>query len=49
MELLIPAFVTGLPAMLAPCSITLLPVMISGSLGERNVFKAGADYFLINI
>ncbi len=39
MEFLIPSLIAGFLTILAPCSITLLPVMLSGSLGTKNVFK----------
>jgi len=39
MEYLIPSFIAGVLTILAPCSVTLLPVMLSGSAGERNPWK----------
>lgn len=39
MEHLIPSFLAGVLTVLAPCTVTLLPVMLSSSLGERNLWK----------
>jgi len=39
MEFFIPSFIAGLLTILAPCSITLLPVMLSGSIGTKSVFR----------
>lgn len=37
MELLIPAFLAGVITVASPCTITLLPVIISGSLAEKSI------------
>jgi len=39
MEFLIPAFLAGVLTMLAPCTITLLPVIIGGTVGEKNKWR----------
>lgn len=39
MEFLIPSLIAGFLTILAPCSITLLPVMLSGSLGTKSSFR----------
>ncbi|PIR55114.1 hypothetical protein COU74_02955 [Candidatus Peregrinibacteria bacterium CG10_big_fil_rev_8_21_14_0_10_36_19] len=39
MELLIPSFLAGILTILAPCVLTLLPVIIGGSLGEKNPLR----------
>lgn len=39
MEFLIPSLIAGFLTILAPCSVTLLPVMLSGSLGTKSVFR----------
>ena len=36
MEFLIPSFLAGVLTMLAPCTITLLPVILGGSVGGKN-------------
>lgn len=37
--MLIPAFLAGVLTVLAPCTITLLPVIIGGSVTEKNPWK----------
>lgn len=39
MELLIPSFLAGILTVLAPCVLTLLPVIIGGSVGEKNPLR----------
>lgn len=39
MEFLIPSFLAGVLTMLAPCTITLLPIIIGGTVGEKNRWK----------
>jgi len=39
MELLIPSFLAGVLTVLAPCVLSLLPVIIGGSLGEKNPWR----------
>lgn len=39
MEFLIPSFLAGALTILAPCTLTLLPVMIGGSVTEKNPLK----------
>lgn len=39
MEYLIPSFFAGVLTVLAPCVITLLPIILSGSLGEKDPLK----------
>lgn len=39
MEYLIPSFFAGVLTVFAPCVITLLPVMLGGSLGEKDGLK----------
>ncbi|HMR01698.1 MAG TPA: cytochrome C biogenesis protein, partial [Candidatus Gracilibacteria bacterium] len=37
--MLIPAFLAGVLTVLAPCTLTLLPVIIGGSVTEKNPWK----------
>ncbi len=39
MEYLIPSFFAGILTVLAPCVITLLPIILGGSLGEKDLLK----------
>lgn len=39
MELLIPSFLAGALTILAPCTVTLLPVMLGGSVTEKHPLK----------
>ncbi len=39
MEFLVASFIAGVLTILAPCSVTLLPVMLSGSVTERNPWR----------
>lgn len=39
MEFLIPSFIAGLLTVLAPCVVTLLPVILGGSLGTKNPWR----------
>jgi cytochrome c-type biogenesis protein len=39
MEFIIPAFLAGVLTMLAPCTITLLPIIIGGTVGEKNRWR----------
>ena len=39
MELLIPSFLAGILTVLAPCVLSLLPVIIGGSIGEKNPWR----------
>lgn len=39
MEYLIPSFLAGILTVLAPCVVTLLPIILGGSLGEKNFLR----------
>lgn len=39
MEYLIASFFAGVLTVLAPCVITLLPIILGGSLGQKNILK----------
>ena len=39
MELLIPSFLAGVLTVLAPCVLSLLPIIIGGSVGEKNPLR----------
>ncbi len=39
MQLLITSFLAGILTILAPCVLTLLPIIIGGSLGEKNPYR----------
>lgn len=39
MELLIPSFLAGILTILAPCVLSLLPVILGGTLGEKNPWR----------
>lgn len=39
MDHIIPSFIAGVLTVLAPCTVTILPVMLSSSLGERSAWK----------
>lgn len=39
MELFIPSFLAGILTVLAPCVLSLLPVIIGGSFGEKNPLR----------
>lgn len=39
MEFLIPSFLSGILTVLAPCVLSLLPVIIGGSIGEKNKWR----------
>lgn len=39
MEFLIPSFIAGVLTVLAPCVLTLLPVILGGTVGERNKWR----------
>src|SRR3990167_4528988 len=39
MELFIPSFLAGVLTVLAPCVLSLLPIIIGGSLGEKNPLR----------
>lgn len=39
MEYLIPSFLAGILTVLAPCVLTLLPVILGGTLGERSKWR----------
>ncbi|PIQ78222.1 cytochrome C biogenesis protein [Candidatus Peregrinibacteria bacterium CG11_big_fil_rev_8_21_14_0_20_46_8] len=39
MELFIPSFLAGVLTVLAPCVLSLLPVIIGGSVGEKNALR----------
>jgi len=39
MEFLIPSLIAGFLTILAPCSVTLIPVMLGGSLTAKNPFR----------
>lgn len=56
MEFLIPSFLAGALTILAPCTVTLLPVMIGGSVTEKNPLKPlivalslGASVFIFTL
>ncbi len=40
MELLLISFIAGMLTVLAPCVLPILPVILSGSLGQRSVIRA---------
>jgi len=56
MELLIPSFLAGLLTVLAPCVIAVLPVILGGTLGQKNKWRPlvialslGVSVFLFTI
>ena len=56
MEFLIPSFLAGALTILAPCTVTLLPVMLGGSVTEKNPLRPlivglslGASVFIFTL
>ncbi len=39
MEFLVPSFLAGILTILAPCVLSLLPVIIGGTIGEQNKWR----------